>query len=292
MKSARDRGAPAPDTAPGVHFGVLLRHWRVVRGVSQLTLALDADTSTRHLSCIETGRAQPSREMVVRLAEALRVPLRERNTLLLAAGYAPLYRQTRLEAPEMDAARHAVELLITQLEPNPVLVMDSHWNILRMNAGAKRILDLFPGCDSVKPLNGPRLVFHPHGLRPVIENWDLIAANIIRRVHREAADNPSDETMKCLLEELLSYPDVPSRWRIFDVNGAPPPFLTLNYRWNNSMLRWFSTLTTLGTPLDVGLQELRIETLFPADEATRTSMNRLAAAELSHRNSTPQPVSP
>ena len=265
---------------PDIRFGALLRRWRAVRHLSQLDLALDADISTRHLSCIETGRAQPSREMVLRLAEALQVPLRERNGLLLAAGYAPLYRHTGLDAPELEAARSAVELLIRQLEPNPVLVLDRYWNILRMNAGAKRILALFPDCDSVTPLNGPRLVFHPQGLRPFIENWELVAARIIRRVHREVADNPSDETLKRFLEELLNYPDVPSRWRILDLDGAPPPFLTINYRWKNSTLRLFSALTTLGTPLDVALQELRIETLFPADEATRTAVNRLARGAL------------
>jgi len=258
------------------NFGVLLRNWRGVRRVSQLDLALDAEISTRHLSCVETGRAQPSREMVLRLAEALRVPLRERNALLLAAGYAPLYRHTSLDAPELEAARRAVEVLIAQLEPNPVLVMDRYWNILRMNAGAQRILALFPGCDSVTPLNGPRLVFHPQGLRPFIENWNVLAAHITRRVHREVADNPSDETLKRFLEELLSYPGVPSRWRTPDLDGTPPPFLTINYKWKNSTLRLFSALTTLGTPLDVALQELRIETLFPADEATRTIVNRLA----------------
>ncbi len=235
----------------------------------------------RHLSCLETGRARPSREMIVRLAEALQIPLRERNALLLAAGYAPLYRHTDLDAPELEAARRAVQFFIAQLEPNPVLVLDRYWNILRMNAGARRILDLFPGCDSVKPLNGPRLVFHPQGLRPIIENWEPVAARIIQRVRREAADNPSDETLKRLLEELLSYPDVPSRWRALDFDGTPPPFLTLNYRWKHSTLRWFSTLTTLGTPMDVALQELRIETLFPADEATRIVVNRLAAGALS-----------
>jgi len=262
------------------NFGALLRHWRSVRRLSQLDLALDAEISTRHLSCVETGRAQPSREMVLRLAETLQIPLRERNALLLAAGYAPFYLHTALDMPEIEAARRAVELLVAQLEPNPVLVLDRYWNILRMNAGAKRILDLFPGCESVTPLNGPRLVFHPNGLRPFIEDWEVIAAHIIRRVHREAADNPSDEIMKRFLEELLSYPDVPSRWRMLDLDRTPPPFLTLNYRWKNSTLRWFSTLTTLGTPLDIALQELRIETLFPADEATRTLLNRLAAGEL------------
>src|SRR5215469_12881514 len=258
---------------PEANFGFLLRHWRSVRRVSQLDLALDADISTRHLSCVETGRARPSREMVLRLAEALQVPFRERNTLLLAAGYAPLYRHTALDAPEVEAARRAVELLMAQLEPNPVLVLDRSWNILRMNAGAKRFLTLFPGSDSVTPLNGPRLAFHPQGLRPFIENWEVVAARIIRRVHREVADNPSDEMLKCFLEELLSYPNVPSRW--LDLDDAPTPFLSINYNWKNSTLRLFSALTTFGTAQDIALQELRIESFFPADEGTRTLLNRL-----------------
>jgi transcriptional regulator with XRE-family HTH domain len=251
-------------------FGVLLRRWRAVRHLSQLDLALDAEISTRHLSCLETGRAQPSREMVLRLAETLQVPLRERNALLLAAGYASVYRHTDLNTPEAEAARHAVELLMAQLEPYPVLVVDRYWNTMRMNAGAKRFLSLFPGSDSGMPHNGPRLVFQPHGLRPFIENWENVAARIIQRVHREAAANPSDETMKCFLEELLSYPDVPSRWRMLDLSDAPPPFLTIDYRWKNSTLRLFSALTTFGTAQDVAMQELRIESFFPADEATRT----------------------
>jgi transcriptional regulator with XRE-family HTH domain len=262
---------------PKMSFGALLRRWRAVRHLSQLDLALDADVSTRHLSCVETGRAQPSREMVLRLAETLQVPMRERNALLLAAGYAPLYRHTNLDTPEVEAARRAVELLMAQLEPYPVLVVDRHWNTLRMNAGAKRFLALFPGCDSGTPHNGPRLVFHPQGLRPFIENWERVAARIIQRVHREAAANPSDETMKCFLEELLNYPDVPSRWRMLDLDGPPPPFLTIDYRWKNSTLRLFSALTTFGTALDVGLQELRIESFFPADEGTRSLLNRLTA---------------
>jgi len=260
---------------PDMNFGTLLRRWRGVRHLSQLALSLEADISTRHLSCVETGRAQPSREMVVRLAEALQIPLRERNALLLAAGYAPLYRDTALDTPELEAAGQAVELLMAQLEPNPVLVLDRYWNIQRINAGAKRFLALFPGCDSVTPLNGPRLAFHPQGLRPFIENWEVVAARIIRRVHREAVDNPSDETMKCFLEELLNYPNVPSRWRMLEFESDPSPFLTINYRWKNSTLRLFSVLTTFGTPQDIALQELRIESFFPADDETRTVLNRL-----------------
>jgi len=263
------------DSMPDSNVGALLRRWREVRRLSQLDLALDADISTRHLSCIETGRAQPSRDMVLRLADTLQVPLRERNALLLAAGYAPLYRHTNLDTPDLDtpaaqAARHAVGLFLIQLEPNPVLVLDRYWNTLKMNAGAKRVLGLFNGCDSVTPHNGPRLVFDPQGLRPFIENWEIVAARIIQRLHREAADNPSDETMKCFLDELLSYPGVPSRWRALDLGDIAPPFLTIDYRWKNSTLRFFSTLTSFATPQDVALQELRIESFFPADEATRS----------------------
>lgn len=262
-------------------FGVLLRRWRSVRRLSQLDLSLTAEISMRHLSCVETGRAQPSREMVLRLSEALQIPLRERNALLLAAGYAPLYPHTNLDTPRLDtpgaeAAVRAVELLMAQLEPYPVLVLDRHWNTLKMNAGAKRFLALFPGCDSGTPHNGVRLVFQPHGLRSFIENWDVIAARILRRLHREVADNPSDENLKGFLQELLDYPEVPSLWRMLDLEGAPPPFLTINYRCKNSTFRFFSFLTSLGTPLDVGLQELRIESFFPADEATRILVHRLA----------------
>jgi len=210
--------------------------------------------------------------MVLRLAEALEIPLRERNTLLQAAGYAALYRQTSLDAPEMEAARQAVDLLLRQLEPYPGIVVDRYWNTLRMNSGTRHFLGRFPICDSVQPHNGVRFVFHPKGLRPFIENGESVAARIIQRVHREVAANPSDGTMKCFLEELLSYPAVPSRWRVLDVDDSPPPFLTIDYRWNNSTLRLFSTLTTFGTPQDVALQGIRIESFFPADESTRAAL--------------------
>ncbi len=210
--------------------------------------------------------------MVLRLAETLQVPPRERNALLLAAGYAPAYRHTNLDAAEAVAARQAVDLLMAQLEPYPVLVVDRYWNTLRMNAGARRWFAFFPGCDSVSPHNGVRLVFHPQGLRPFIENWERVAARLIQRVHREAAANPLDGRMKTFLEELLSYPDVPSRWRMLDLDDSPPPFLTVDYKWKNSTLRLFSALTTFGTALDVALQELRIESFFPADEATRAAL--------------------
>jgi len=242
--------------------------------MSQMCLALDSEISTRHLSCLETGKAQPSREMVVRLAEALQISLRDRNAFLVAAGYAPLYRETTLDQPEMEAALAALHLLLKQQEPYPGIVVDRYWNILRSNAGAERFLALFPGCSSITPRNAIRLLFDPKGLRPFVANWETAAARLIQRVHREVGANPWDKRMKAFLESLLGYQDVPSRWLLPDLDGAASPLLTIDYRWNNRTLRIFSTLTTFSTAQDVALQELRVESFFPADESTRAVLRR------------------
>ena len=252
-------------------FGMLLRQWRAVRRLSQLDLALEADISMRHVSWLETGRSHPSREMVARLAEALEIPLRERNPVLLAAGYAPVYRQTGLDSPDMDAARRAVDFFLEKQDPYPGLVVDRYWNILKENDGTRRFFSLFPVSEAVLPRNGMRFLFHPEGLRPFITNWENVAARLIQRVHREVAADPSDEKMKDFRDELLSYPAVPNRWRVQDLDGTSPPFLTLDYRRGSSTLRLFSALTTFGTAQDIGLQELRIESFFPADETTRAA---------------------
>lgn len=255
------------------HVGALLRHWRETRRVSQLDLALDAGISTRHLSYVETGRARPSTEMIVRIATALQVPLRERNALLLAAGYAPLYRQNSLEAPELEEAKRAIDFLLIQQEPYPAFVVDRYWNILMMNRGTQRLFSFFPTLVLPERPNAIRLAFRPDGLRPFIANWEDLAARLIQRVHREAVTvGPSDSQMAAFLDELLSYPGVPSRWRTPDLASAPPPFLTIDYRWNECAVRLFSMITTFGTPQDLTLQELRIESFFPADESTRRAL--------------------
>jgi len=257
---------------PAGGLGALLRRWRAARRVSQLDLALDAGVSSRHLSFVETGRAAASREMVLRLAEALQVPLRDRNALLLAAGYAPLYRETGLDAPEMVLARRAVEFILAQQEPYPAIVVDRHWNVLLANEATRRFTAMLLERPPVGDVNALRMAFDPQGLRPFIENWEEVAGHLIERVHREAAATPPDAATAKLLEDLLRYPGVPDRWRTPPLDRVPAPLLTLVYRKGELRLSVFSTITTFGTPQDVTLQELRIECFFPADEATRTAM--------------------
>jgi transcriptional regulator with XRE-family HTH domain len=247
----------------------------MVRRIAQLALAVEAEVSTRHLSYIEGGRAHPSREMILRLAEALQIPLRERNTLLLAAGYAPLYQETDLNTPEMAEARRAVEFILAQQEPYPAIVLDRRWNLLMANDATHRFLALFPECAPPGPANSLRLIFHPQGLRPFIENWEELAARLIQRLHRDAAAYPADTRTRALLEDLLGYPGTSSRWCTPDLDHPPTPLLPICYRREGRTFRFFSTITTFGTPQDITLQELRIECFFPADEATRIALTQL-----------------
>lgn len=251
-------------------FGRLLAEWRRVRGASQLDLATRADVSPRHVSFVETGRSKPSREMVLQLAGALDVPLRERNALLLAAGFAPLYRETKLDAPELDAARRALEFILDHQEPYPAVVLDRHWNILSMNGAGQRFVGLLTEGQPAIPgaPNVVRSVFHPHGLRPWIANWEEVASHLVQRVHREAVGGVTDDPTKRLLREVLSYPGVPERFRSPDVETAISPLVALDFRKGDVAARFFSTVTTLGTPQDVTLQEVRVECFFPADRAT------------------------
>src|SRR5256886_8043682 len=261
-----------------VGFGPLLRRWRTRRRLSQLDLAVEGGVSTRHLSFIETGRAQPSREMVLLLAHVLDVPLRDRNDLLTMAGYAPLYRETVLEAPALTQARRALDFILRQQEPYPALVLDRHWNVLKVNDGSARVQAVFLDPASVATLGAPnamRLMFHPKGFRPWIVNWEPTAASLIQWLHRDVATGFADAETHALLEELLAYPDTPRQWRALDLDASPAPFLPIEFRKGDLVLRYFTTLTTLGTPPDITLQGLRVGAFFPADEATEKSTLRL-----------------
>ena len=261
-------------------FGRLLRQWRSRRGMSQLDLSVDAEISSRHLSFLETGRAQPSREMALRLARVLDVPLRDRNDLLTMAGYAPIYRETALDAPDMAHVRRALDFILRQQEPYPALVLDRHWNVLKVNDGSARVQAMFLDPATVATLGAPnamRLMFHPQAFRPYIVNWEATAASLIQWLHRDVLRGFGDAATRGLLEELLSYPDVPRHWRTLDLDASTAPFLPIEFRKGDVILRYFTTLTSLGTPHDVTLQELRIESFFPADEATEEASRRLGS---------------
>jgi transcriptional regulator with XRE-family HTH domain len=259
-------------------FGRLLRQWRTRRRMSQLDLAIEAEISSRHVSFIETGRAQPSREMVLLLADVLDVPLRDRNDLLMVAGYAPIYRETGLDAPAMAQVRRALDLILRQQEPYPALVLDRHWNVLKVNEGSARVQAYFLDPVAVAELGPPnamRLMFHPRAFRPYIVNWEATAASLIQWLHRDAVNGFGDAQTRSLLQELLSYPDVPRHWRTLDLDASTAPFLPIEFCKAELNLRFFTTLTSLGTPHDITLQELRIESFFPADAATEEAARRL-----------------
>jgi transcriptional regulator with XRE-family HTH domain len=247
--------------------------------MSQLGLALEAEVSSRHLSFLETGRAQPSREMLLLLARVLEVPLRARNELLTAAGYAPIYRETALEAPEMAQVRRGLGFMLRQQEPYPAMVLDRHWNILMTNEAMSRVMGLFLDAAAVKALGPPnamRLSYHSQALRPFIANWEATAAAFIQWLHRDFIRTGDAETRR-LLDELVSYPDVPRQWERLDLDASTAPFLAIELRRGDVRLGFFTILASLGTPYDVTLHELRVESFFPADEATDTALRRLAA---------------
>ena len=262
-------------------FGELLRRWRVQRRMSQLDLAVEAEISTRHLSFIETGRAQPSREMVLLLARALDVPLRDRNDLLTTAGYAAVYRESSLAAPAMVQVRRALDFILHQQEPYPALVLDRCWNVLEVNQGSARFQERFLDAAAVAELGPPnamRLMFHPRALRPHIVNWEPAAASLIQWLHRDVVSGLGGAETRALLEELLGYPGVPRHWRTLDVEASTAPFLPIEFEKDGLALRYFTTLTSLGTPHDITLQELRIESFVPADEATEQATRALVRA--------------
>lgn len=244
--------------------------------MSQLELALQAGMSTRHLSYVETGKAQASRETVARLADALGMPLRERNALLLAGGYAPQYAENPLATPALDRMRQAIKLIIAHQEPYPAFVLDRHWNVLMANPAAVRINRLLMNGRESPHANLLHQVFDPEDFRSVIVNWPDVAAKFIRHLHEQLAAVPSDQAAQKLLDEVLQYPDVPARWRFRDLKNEPAPVLTLVFRSSEGELRFFETITTFSMPRDVTLDELRIECAFPADDHTASVCARLA----------------
>jgi transcriptional regulator with XRE-family HTH domain len=266
--------------------GALLRRWRESRRLSQLDLALEAEVSSRHISFLETGRAAPSREMLLTLANVLDVPLRERNLLLLAAGYAPLYRETRLDDPRMTQVHAAMQLILRQHEPHSAIAFDRYWNLIMVNDAYVRFLAFALGAPPpgltpftiARPpyVNLLRLVFDPKGVRRLIVNWEPIAKALLDQAHRMAAWT-RDKILRDLIAGILDYPGVPARWRDPDLEA--PPALMLSFELDmggGNIARMFSTVTTLSAPQDVTLQELHIEAFYPADAETETVLGGAA----------------
>jgi len=263
-------------------FGPMLRAWRRRRGASQLALALQSGVSQRHVSFLESGRARPSREMVVQLSTALDVPLRQRNTMLLAAGFAPVYRESGLGAPELAPVRQAIDRMLKQQEPYPAVVVDRLWNLLQANDAANAFtLFLFEGPPPApppgKPANLLRWLLDPEALRPKLSNWEEVARHLVSTTYAEILADGGEPRALAFIEEVMAYPDVPASFRKLRFEERPSPVLTLDYIVGGRALSIFTTIATLGTPQDVTLQEVRIECFFPADERSDALFKSLAA---------------
>jgi transcriptional regulator with XRE-family HTH domain len=263
--------------APSGTIGALLQYWRKTRHLSQLALANEADVSPRHVCFLETGRAKPSREMVMLLATALDVPLRERNALLLAAGFAPIYSETGLGAPELGPVREALDAILRQQEPFPAIVMNRRWDILNANGAATRFFGFLRGDrPAPEPANVLRMMFDPDRLRPYVTNWEAVAEALVQRVHREAVGGVKGAATMELLAEILAYPGVPRSLRTPNLEAPLVPVVAVRFEKDGKAFNFFSTVTTLGTPQDITLQEVRIECFFPTDRETAERARELA----------------
>jgi len=273
MKDRKLRANAAPLAEPGSGFGGGLRWWRERRGLSQLDLAGAANTTQRHLSFLESGRAGPSREMILRLAAVLDLPLRQQNALLLAAGFAPAWRESNLSAPELAQVNSALDYMLAQQEPYPAFVVDRRWNLLRANAGAGRLVEFLTGPPlstrgaSTEPVNLAIALVSPDGLRSFIVNWEAVALYLLRGVQADAIGDGTRQTAD-LLARLLAFPDLPALSQIPNPAETQAPVLTIHFRSQETSLRLFTTIATLGTPHDVTLQEIRVECFFPMDDPT------------------------
>ena len=259
-------------TTATVPVGDLLRTWRQRRGLSQLDLACHADVSTRHISFLETGRAQPSRPMLIHLAERLDIPLRDRNTLLVAAGFAPVYRERRLDDPALAAARKAVDLVLTGHEPYPALAVDRHWTLVAANRAVAPLLAGAAAELLAPPVNVLRLSLHPQGVAPRIDNLRVWREHVLARLQRQV-EVTADPVLSALHDELAAYP-VPAGPAADRREPYADVVVPLRLRTGDGVLSFFSTTTVFGTAVDITLSELAIEAFFPADAETAEALRR------------------
>jgi len=276
------------DSKAGSELGALLRHWRDARRRSQFDLSIDTGVSQRHISFIESGRSAPGRQTLLDIAQALDIPLRDRNTLLLAAGFAPLYSEGNWNTQEMQGINRALERMLRQHEPFPAVVMDRYWNVFMANDAAPRFFNSLKAEATNKgPRNVLHLMFDPERLRPFIANWEDVARSLFERVYRESVGRVVDEKTQELLAALLAYPSVKAEWKTPKAAGRPSardgrtsartpsegatgrlPVIPISFVKDGQVLSYFSMVATVGTPQTIAAQELRLECMFPVDEAT------------------------
>ncbi|MGV9333939.1 helix-turn-helix domain-containing protein [Nocardia sp. NPDC003726] len=259
--------------------GILLREWRQRRRLSQLDLALAADTSARHLSYVETGRAAPSRAVVLRLCDTLEVPLRERNTVLVAAGFAPAYLESSLDDAHLASVRTALETMLTAHEPYPAVVIDRLWNVVVGNAAMSVLMDGVPEHVRAPRPNVYRLVLHPDGLSSRLANLAQVRELFLERLARQVSAS-GDAELSALYDEVSGYPDPPGADAAAAVTGTPSPFeVPIRIRTPAGELSMFSTMATFGAPADVTLSELAIELFYPLDAFTAAALRLAATAK-------------
>ncbi len=252
-------------------FSALLKFWRGKRGMSQLDLALAADVSSRHISFLETGRSQPSREMILRLGTTMQVPLRDQNALLDAAGFEAEFATPGIFDDKDSPAARAIDHMLKQAEPYPMVVLDGHHNMVRANQGAQALLAYLVDDMSAlaPPINLVDIVFNPRLLRPVIADWEDLARAVLTRLQRDVLERPQDAELRGLLEAALEYDGVPTSWRRVDFTKTLEPVLTFKVKKGDTQLEFLTTLTVFNSAQSVTFQEVQLESYFPLDDVTR-----------------------
>jgi transcriptional regulator with XRE-family HTH domain len=258
-------------------LGHLLKQWRGTRGRSQLDISTDTGISQRQISFIESGRSVPTRATLMGIAQALNIPLRERNALLLAAGYAPLYSDAAWNSDEMKSVAKALKRMLGHHEPYPAIVIDRYWNVLMTNDAAPQLFNCFIDMNArPSPRNMLHLMFDPKGMRPFIANWETLAKTLIHRVYREAVGHTADAKTHELVKDLLAYPGVHPDWKTPELPNALP-MIPMSFIKDNALMNYFSLVTTVGTPQTIAAQELRVECLYPLDDETEKLHTSLLA---------------
>lgn len=260
-------------------FPPLLKYWRGKKGLSQLDLGLAADVSARHISFLETGRARPSKEMLLTLAATLDIPLREQNTMLSAVGFEAVYQEPGLG--QNKAIDRVIERMLKKHEPYPMVVMNSAYDLINTNQSAQRLLQAFIAKPSAikLPLNLYDVLFNPDLVRPFVKNWASFAKKMLARIHREAILNAHNSHLTDLVEKLLSYPGVPPEWRVPDFTESSEPYLVLELKNEQYEVNFLSIMTTFSAPQNITAQEILIETLFPSDDQTEKVCHEIKGSE-------------